>query len=50
MLNNFFPQKSCCFLDNVEEYCTSRQATDDNIKRSMRFACWITKATETQNI
>ena len=25
---------------------TARQATDDNIIRRMRFACWITKATD----
>jgi hypothetical protein len=36
----------------VEKYGTARQATDDNITRRMRFACWITKATDThtQNI
>jgi hypothetical protein len=28
-------------------YGTARQATDDNIIRCMRFACWITKATDT---
>jgi hypothetical protein len=28
---------------------TARQATDDNIIRRMRFACWITKATDTQS-
>jgi hypothetical protein len=26
-----------------------RQATDDNIIRRMRFACWITKATDTHS-
>jgi len=26
---------------------TDRQATDDNIIRCMRIACWITKATNT---
>jgi hypothetical protein len=30
----------------VEKYCTVRQATDDNIILRMRFACWITKATD----
>jgi hypothetical protein len=29
----------------VEKYSTARQATDDNRTRSMRIACWITKAT-----
>jgi hypothetical protein len=33
----------------VEEYGTARQATDDNIIRRMRFACWITKATDTHS-
>jgi hypothetical protein len=31
----------------VEKYVTARQATDDNIIRRMRFACRITKATDT---
>jgi hypothetical protein len=31
----------------VEEYGTARQATDDNIIRRMRFACWVTKVTDT---
>jgi hypothetical protein len=31
----------------VEKFSTVRQATDDNIIRRMRFACWITKATDT---
>jgi hypothetical protein len=31
----------------VEKYGTARQAADDNIIRRMRFACWITKATDT---
>jgi hypothetical protein len=29
----------------VEKYARARQATDGNIIRRMRFACWITKAT-----
>jgi hypothetical protein len=33
----------------VEKYVTARQATDDNIIRRMRFACWITKATDTHS-
>jgi hypothetical protein len=31
----------------VEKYDTARQATYDNIIQRMRFACWITKATDT---
>jgi hypothetical protein len=33
----------------VEKYGTARQATDDNIIRRMRFACRITKATDTRS-
>ena len=39
--------KSCRLWDNVEKYGKARQATDNNIIRCMRFACWITKATDT---
>jgi len=31
----------------VEKCGTAIQATDDNITRRMRFACWITKVTDT---
>ena len=33
----------------MEKYGTAIQATDDNTIRRMRFACWITKATDTQS-
>jgi hypothetical protein len=49
MFNNFF-WKSCRLWDNVEKYFRTGQATDDNIIRRMRFACWITKATDTQSL
>jgi hypothetical protein len=42
-----FFQKSYRLWDNVEKYDRTRQATDDNILRRMRFACWITKAADT---
>jgi hypothetical protein len=48
MFNNFFP-KIVPFMRYVEKYGTARQATDDNIIRRMRFACWITKATDTHS-
>jgi hypothetical protein len=35
--------KSSRLWDNVEKYGTARRATDDNIIRHMRKACWITK-------
>jgi hypothetical protein len=43
-------RKLCRLWDNVEKYGTARQATDDNIIRPMRFACWITEATNTLRI
>jgi hypothetical protein len=33
----------------VEKYGTARQTTDGNIIYIMRFACWITKATDTHS-
>jgi hypothetical protein len=33
----------------VAIYSRGRQATDNNTKRRMRFACWITKATNTRS-
>jgi hypothetical protein len=30
----------------VEKYVRARQATDDKIIRRMRYACWVTKATD----
>jgi hypothetical protein len=33
----------------VEKYGTAGHATDDNIIRRMRFACWITNATDTHS-
>jgi hypothetical protein len=47
--NFFFFQKSCRLWDNVEKYGRARQATDGNIIRRMRFACWVTKATDTHS-
>jgi hypothetical protein len=31
----------------MEKYGAARQATDENIAQRMRFACWITKVTDT---
>jgi hypothetical protein len=47
-----FLQKSCRLQGNVEEYVKARQATDENTRQRLRFACWITGAeiqTHTQN-
>jgi hypothetical protein len=49
LFNNFFFRKSCRLWDNVERPCTTRQATDENIIRRMRIACWITMATDTHS-
>ena len=43
-------RNSYCFLDNVEKYDTSIPTTDFKIIRRMRFACWITLQTNTQNM
>ena len=32
----------------MEKYGGSREATEDSIIRRMRFACWITKTTDTR--
>jgi hypothetical protein len=35
--------------DKLEKYGTAKRATDGNIIQRMRFACWITKATDTRS-
>jgi len=40
----FLLKKSSLLCDNVEKYGKATQAIDNNIIRSMLFACWITKA------
>jgi len=47
--NFFFLRKSCPLFDNMEKYGTVSQVTDDDTKRRMRFACRITKATDTHS-
>jgi hypothetical protein len=47
MFNNLFFRKSCPLWDNMKKYCTAGGATDDNIIRRMRIACWLTKAKNT---
>ena len=41
--------KSCRLWDNGKKYGTAGQATDENIIRRMRIACWITKSTNTHS-
>ena len=35
-----FFRKSCHLWNEVEKYGGAREATDDNVIRCMRFACW----------
>jgi len=43
----FFPWKWCRFKRYVQKYGRVGEATGDNIIMRMGFACWITKATNT---
>ena len=36
----------CFFIDNVEKYVGTREATHNSIIQRMRIAWWITKTTE----
>jgi len=45
----FFSRVSCLSWDNVQEYGKAVRATNDNIIRHIRIACWITKATDTHS-
>jgi hypothetical protein len=49
MFRNFFFESRAIYEIYVEKYSTARQPTYDNIIRRMRFACWITKATDTHS-
>jgi hypothetical protein len=42
---DFFFRKSFRYEIMWKKYCTAGQATDDNIIRRMRIACWIRTAT-----
>ena len=44
-----FLWKSSRLLDNGEKFGTATQATDDIIIRHVRFACWMTKVTDTHS-
>jgi len=47
MYYNFFLKK---IVPLMEKYDRIRLVTYDNIIQRMRFACWITNATNTDNI
>jgi len=42
-------RKSCPLRDSVVKHGTARQATDDDITKRMRIACWITEVTNTHS-
>jgi hypothetical protein len=44
----FFPENGAVCDIIWENIVTVGQATDDNIIQRIRFACWITKATDTR--
>jgi hypothetical protein len=48
VFNKFSCGSLACY-DNVEVYSSARQATDDNMIRRMRFACWIADARNTHS-
>ena len=45
----FFFENLAVYEIMCEKYCRAGQATDANIIRRMRFACWIPKATNKQS-
>ena len=50
MSSNFFFLKIVPFLYNVEKFCTTRHATDENIIQRMRCARLITNCTHTHTL
>ena len=44
-----FFRKSCRLWENLEKCGRAGQTTDDNTIECLRFACWITKATDTHS-
>ena len=46
IVGNIFFRKPCRLWDDVESYCRGGQATDDDVTRRMRVACWIAEATK----
>jgi len=50
VFNNFFFQKIGPFMRYCGKSCCRSQATDGNITRRMRFACWITEVRDTSSV
>jgi hypothetical protein len=48
-IRGFFFSKIVHSWDNVEKCGRTEQATEDNMVRRMRIACWIPKATNTHS-
>jgi hypothetical protein len=46
-INCFPTENRALFWDNVKIYGRARHATDGSIMQHLRFACWLTKATDT---
>ena len=49
MSSNFFPQKSSSLRGNTKNCGRARHTTDENMIQCIRFACWISKATDTHS-
>jgi hypothetical protein len=48
MFSKLFPEnRAVCEIIYVEKVGRDGQATDDNIIRRLRFACWVNEATIT---
>jgi len=47
MFSNFFLEKRAVYEIMWKKYGRVRQATDSNIIRSVYFACWVTRTTDT---
>jgi hypothetical protein len=44
-----FSENRAHLWGNVEEYGAAGEATDDDVNPRMRFACWISKASDTHS-
>jgi hypothetical protein len=45
----FSPEDLAVYYITLVKYCAAGQPIDDNLIRSMRFACWMTKAANTHS-
>jgi hypothetical protein len=49
MFSNFFKRKSCLLSDNVEKRCRAGEVADNSVTRRVRFAYWVSEATNTHS-